>query len=119
MLVGAADEAISFSGFVIRVRLIAEGIKPEFLCHYMKSKGVVAHLLAGGGGANISNLNQGILSNLPVSVPSLEDQQDFVDSMNQLNTSIEKLVKVAVSKLADLAQLRQSLLQKAFSGQLT
>ena len=119
MLVGDTDEAISFSGFVIRIRLLAEGIKPKFLCHYMKSRGAVAHLLAGGGGANISNLNQGILSSLPIVVPPLEDQQDFVDSMNQLNMSINKLVEVATSKVAAIASLRQSLLQKAFSGQLT
>jgi type I restriction enzyme S subunit len=119
MLVGETDEVVSFSGFVIRIRLIAKNIKPEFLCHYMKSRGAVAHLLAGGGGANISNLNQGILSSLPVAVPPLEEQQNFVDSMNQLNMSINKLVEIAASKLTDLANLRQSLLQKAFSGQLT
>ena len=119
MLVGETEEDLSFSGFVIRIRVSSAAINPEYLCHFMKSKSAVAHLLAGGGGANISNLNQGILSSLPVSVPSAEKQREFVSSMNNLNAKIELLVEQAEAKLTDLANLRQSLLQKAFSGELT
>ena len=119
MLVGETEEDLSFSGFVIRIRALSTDVDPEYLCHFMKSKAAVAHLLAGGGGANISNLNQGILSSLPVAVPSTAKQREFASSMNNLNAKIELLVEQAEAKIFDLANLRQSLLQKAFSGQLT
>jgi type I restriction enzyme S subunit len=81
----------------------------------MKSAIATAHLRAGGGGANISNLNQGILSSLPILVPNLETQNQFVGSMRRLNEQVDSLKHAATSKLTDLADLRQSLLQKAFS----
>jgi len=119
MVMGDVDEVVSYSGFVIRIRLTAGKLDPRFLCHYMKSDEAIAHLRAGGGGANISNLNQKVLSSLTVPVPSLEEQRAFIDSMALLDTNIDSLTKHAASKLADLSALRQSLLQKAFSGQLT
>ncbi|EIL93183.1 restriction endonuclease subunit S [Rhodanobacter sp. 115] len=119
MLVGETEESLSFSGFVIRIRVQSADVDPEYLCHFMKSQAAVAHLLAGGGGANISNLNQGILSSLPVAIPSAEKQREFVSSMNNLSAKIELLVEQAEAKISDLANLRQSLLQKAFSGELT
>jgi type I restriction enzyme S subunit len=119
MLVPDTDETLSFSGFVIRVRLRTSQITPEFLCHYMRSSISTSHLHAGGGGANISNLNQRILSSLPLIIPSLDDQSAFVSSMNALRDQTEQLRRAVLLRIADIADLRQSLLQKAFSGQLT
>lgn len=118
MVMGDVDEVVSYSGFVIRVRLTAGKLDPRFLCYYMKSGEAIAHLRAGGGGANISNLNQRVLSSLVVPVPSLEEQRVFIDSMALLNAHVDTLIEHAKSKLAALVALRQSLLQKAFAGEL-
>lgn len=118
MLVPEIDEKISFSGFVIRIRITRKDLAPEYLCYYMKSATATAHLRAGGGGANISNLNQGILSRLPILVPNNESQNLFVTSMRRLNAQVDILKHAAQTKLTDLVDLRQPLLQQAFSGQL-
>jgi type I restriction enzyme S subunit len=85
----------------------------------MKSSQAITHLRAGGGGANISNLNQKVLDSLCVPVPSHRVQAEIVQQLGDLNTVCSQLRQSIACKIADLADLRQSLLQKAFAGELT
>ena len=78
-----------------------------------------AALTAGGDGANISNLNQKILSNLIIKIPSLKTQLSAIEELESFQSSIRKTLAQYNSKLNDLEDLRQSLLQKAFAGELT
>ena len=66
MLFPETNDAVSFSGFTIRIRLRSDCIIPEYLCSYMRTKDARKKLTAGGGGANISNLNQRLLSSFPI-----------------------------------------------------
>ncbi|MER2508383.1 MAG: restriction endonuclease subunit S [Amaricoccus sp.] len=118
MLVRHVHGDVSFSGFVIRVRLLSKAVLPEYLCHYMKSPDAVAHLHAGGGGANISNLNQGTLSALSVPVPCIEVQSNLVEDIHLLNDRATQLQAEIEGKFAGIATLRQAVLQRAFAGQL-
>lgn len=64
-------------------------------------------------------LNQNALNSIPVPFPSLEIQAEMVDKLDDLRGSKERLIEVCQQKLAALTELKQSLLQKAFSGELT
>ncbi|MFV1463231.1 restriction endonuclease subunit S [Phaeobacter sp. JH57H2] len=119
LLADKTDENASFSGFTIRIRINSSDLDPQYLCHYLKSADARKRLVAGGGGANISNLNQKILSNLTLGVPDHNRQQAFVVAMENLAQQTQKLTKVYRDKLSDIEDLRQSLLKKAFSGELT
>jgi type I restriction enzyme S subunit len=119
MLVPALIEPVVFSGFTIRIRLHTDSILPEFLCEQMKTKAVRALLMEGGGGANISNLNQRLLSGLPIQVPGIAAQSDLLDRLATLGGEVEAIEQLYRAKLHDLDDLRQSLLQKAFAGELT
>ena len=119
MLVGDVGDDVSFSGFVIRVRLISKAILPEYVCHYMKSAEAVSHLRAGGGGANISNLNQGILSGLSVPVPPLEVQSTLVAGIHRVNDLAASLELSIKRKLADIWISANRSCSEPFSGQLT
>lgn len=50
---------------------------------------------------------------------SLEDQRDNVVVLNEINAETHRLESIYQQKLTALAELKQSLLQKAFSGELT
>ena len=119
MLVPSLAEQVSFSGFTIRIRLITDKLLPEYLCEYMRTKKARRTLIDGGGGSNISNLNQGLLSSLPIRFPDLAAQRDTLHELDLARTQSIELVRQYETKLQSLDALRQSLLQRAFSGELT
>lgn len=72
-----------------------------------------------GNGATVDTLTIGKLQRLLIPKPSLEEQKRIVVSLTATEQAILHLESAYARKLTDLANLRQSLLQKAFSGQLT
>ncbi|CDU01954.1 hypothetical protein VCR3J2_60082 [Vibrio coralliirubri] len=110
---------VSHSGFTIRVRLSSSAILPSYLTHYLKSKHVHNLLIRSGEGANISSLNQKALASLPVCFPEKNEQLRLVHDIEAIQSKTMALVNVYEQKLAALDELKQSLLQQAFTGQLT
>jgi len=64
-------------------------------------------------------LNQKKLNTIPIPVPSAEDQRQLVNKMDRIGRDVRTLAKQNGTKLTALKELKQSLLQKAFSGELT
>ncbi|OOZ39820.1 hypothetical protein BOW53_10230 [Solemya pervernicosa gill symbiont] len=119
MLVPEVEEQTSFSGFVIRIRFDTARIVPKFLLWFMKSNATVKQLTREGGGANINNINQKKLSALPVSYPSSPGEQlEMAQKLDELSLELERLESIYQQKLNSLIELKQSLLQKAISGEL-
>jgi type I restriction enzyme S subunit len=56
---------------------------------------------------------------LLIPLPSLENQQNAVEKLKKLEKEIETLEALYVSKLSNIEELKKSILQKAFSGELT
>ncbi len=67
---------------------------------------------------NQANINGTKLKTYPIYLPSLEMQKEVVSELYELQNQIKALEKVCQSKLKALAELKQSILQKAFTGQL-
>jgi len=118
MLVGDVDEIVSYSGFIIRIRFDAKIIFPEFLLHFMKCQVTRDILTAGGGGANINNINQEKLSALLVPIPPYKTQVKLADVLDSLREQTQRLARIYERKLAALAELKKSLLHQAFTGEL-
>ncbi len=118
MLVPEMDGKTSYSGFVIRIRFDATAVSPRFLLRYLKSSKTRARLTRDGGGANISNINQAKLSELPISLPAFRLQEELADKLDVLATETERLESLYVQKQAALDTLKKSLLHQAFSGAL-
>jgi len=119
LLSGDLKEKVSHSGFTIRIRLNLKNIYSPYLCHYLKSQKVRKELIKSGTGINIKSLNQVALSSLLVSFPkSLVEQKSIVKKLDALSEQTKKLEVIYKQKLADLEELKKSLLKKAFSGEL-
>jgi restriction endonuclease S subunit len=118
MLVPTIDEVISYSGFVIRIRCDTSVVLPRFLLHFMKSSATRERLTRDGGGANISNINQGKLAALNFPVPPRETQQAVVQKLDRLVEETDRLESVYERKNDALDALKKSLLHQAFTGQL-
>jgi type I restriction enzyme S subunit len=119
LLMGEVNSKTSYSGFTIRIRLKNNQINAEFLTYYLKSASTHELLINSGEGANISNLNQKILTALPVTYPSYEQQIKLLSNIKKIEGETDSLKKVYANKLASMDELKKSILQKAFSGELT
>lgn len=119
LLIGEVQERTTFSGFTIRARRFTEEVLPQYLCHFLKSSHIRRELVDGGNGANIRSLNQGALSKLRINFPvALSKQERIVEQLETMQSETQHLESLYQRKISALDELKQSLLQQAFSGQL-
>jgi type I restriction enzyme S subunit len=70
-------------------------------------------------GSIMAGLNMGIIKDLPLQLPSIATQRAIVETFSIVSDDVDGMKGVYRQKLAAIAELKQSILQKAFSGQLT
>ena len=70
-------------------------------------------------GATTPHLYQREIKQILVPVPPLEEQKQISDRLDGIGAETARLEAIYEQKLKDLVELKQSLLQKAFSGELT
>lgn len=63
-------------------------------------------------------LNQAMLNKIPIPFPSIVDQNVVVKRLNTLSTETKKLESIYQQKISDLEELKKTILQKAFNGEL-
>lgn len=98
------DSSATFSGFCIRCRYNREILSPLFLSYYLSSRAVREYITSQGRGCNISNLNQKILSSIPLMLPPLSLQNQFASKIE----AIEAQKKRVEASIADLETLLAS-----------
>ena len=64
------------------------------------------------------NLSITDLKKLLIPCPSVEKQKEIVIKLNSMSNETKKLEAIYTQKIADLEEMKKSILQKAFSGQL-
>jgi type I restriction enzyme S subunit len=69
-------------------------------------------------GANTRFLKLGMIQGLQIALPSLKEQQIIVQKLDALSNETKKLEAIYTQKINDLEELKKSVLQKAFSGEL-
>ncbi len=92
------------------------GNHPKFVFHLLK----LFDLSRFASGAGVPTLNRNDVHDEFVTLPiSLETQADIANKIDELCDVAETIKRTYQTKLQDLDDLRQSLLQKAFAGELT
>lgn len=69
-------------------------------------------------GAGTKFLKLGMIKELQINLPSLLEQKDVVAKLDGISSEAKKLETIYQTKLADLEELKKSILQKAFNGEL-
>ncbi|HRG67301.1 MAG TPA: restriction endonuclease subunit S [Saprospiraceae bacterium] len=64
-------------------------------------------------------LNQAMLNTIPIPYPPLKVQTSIINKFDILSLETKKLESIYQQKLNDLEELKKSILQKAFAGELT
>jgi type I restriction enzyme S subunit len=109
-----------FAGYLIRVTPKKEKLTNEFLNHYLNSD--VAREYGRsvmGKSVNQANISGSKLKTYPINLPKLERQHEITLELDTLKVKVQEMQALYRSKLQDISDLRQSLLQKAFAGELT
>ena len=69
-------------------------------------------------GATMKNLNNKALSNLVIEFPSVSEQTEIVSRLDRMYSEVEMLKRTISLKMECLEELKQSMLQEAFRGNL-
>ena len=69
-------------------------------------------------GASYPAIRDGDVFSQIIEYPPLEEQQKIVQQLDELQEQIKKLEQIYEQKIKDLDELKQSILQKAFNGEL-
>jgi type I restriction enzyme S subunit len=77
-----------------------------------------ANLQSLSKGSAQDNINLGTFKNKLFPLPSLKQQQKIVKKLNALQSETKKLEVIYQQKIDDLIELKKSILQKAFNGEL-
>ena len=83
------QELVTHSAFTIKLRFTSNQVIPRFYAYLFRSSLMRQTFSAHGNGTNISNLNQGILSNLEVPLPPLPIQRKIAAILSAYDDLIE------------------------------
>lgn len=92
-----------------------EKITQTFIEYYLNSIPLDLYV----SGMAQPKLNQKALNSIPIPVPSPDEQKQIVAILNEAFEGIDQAIRNTEKNLANLNELKQSILQKAFTGQLT
>lgn len=111
MLVKTGKTRTLYSGFCIRCRISdPNALSPTFLITFLMNRSIKFILRNEGRGANISNINQKMLSNLPIPLPSLPLQHAFAAKVR----AIERQKQLVNDSIRELQTLLDSRMQEYF-----
>lgn len=101
------------------IRTKKEVLDSRFLNLLLTSKPYKDQLLfTGEQGATRQAITKAQIEAFRISIPSFTEQQTIVRQLDALRAETQKLEAVYQKKLADLEELKKSILQKAFAGEL-
>ncbi|WP_246564537.1 PDDEXK nuclease domain-containing protein [Leptothoe spongobia] len=95
--------------------------KMEFIYWHFRTRAFRELITNSANGANptMKKINKGIVQNLPVALPEISIQQSIVKKLDAFVFETQRLETIYHKKLVALNELKQSILQKAFTGALT
>ncbi len=108
----------AFGGFM-GILVPAKRVLPKYLFYLTRSDIYRDFIDALSDGMNINNLKWSQLSQFQVPLPPLPEQQRIATFLDKLSAEKQTLVDIYKTKIRSLAELKQSMLHQAFTGELT
>jgi type I restriction enzyme S subunit len=90
----------------------------NFLYHLLLSKDFTDYAILGSQRAGMPKVNREHLFAYKLKLPSIKEQKSIVQKLDALSLETKKLEAIYQQKINDLEELKKSVLQKAFAGQL-
>jgi type I restriction enzyme S subunit len=93
-------------------------ILPRYLSHFMSSRSVRTAWSEAAQGTNINNLKRDDILQTECLLPSLSEQKRIVTRLDAMRAKTSEMVTAYDAKLTAAKNLRQSILESAFAGEL-
>ncbi|HRB97382.1 MAG TPA: restriction endonuclease subunit S [Nitrosomonas sp.] len=97
---------------------LKENVDRVFIKYVLSSPYFFKYAHKEATGATIKNVSLKTMREFKVPIPPLKEQQTIVQKLDVLLTETKKLETIYQQKINDLEELKKSILQKAFSGEL-
>jgi type I restriction enzyme S subunit len=108
-----------FAGYLIRINRNESLIDADYLTYYLNTKAAKQYgNSVRSFGVNQSNINGSKLKTYPLPLSSLDEQQKIVSELESKLTICDKIQETISKSLQQAESLRQSILKKAFEGNL-
>lgn len=118
-LVRGTDTDKLFAGYLIRLRPFKQHVNGKYLHYAFESQFVrnqIEFLAKSTSGVN--NINSSELQSLIIPIPSLEEQNEIVNQLDNLLDTNQMVFEQLEVEIKKAYHLKSSILSKAFSGQL-
>jgi len=98
---------------------LIEEVDKEFIKYFIQNPSLYKYLHTSATGATIKNVSLKTMRGLKINLPSLKKQNEIVKELDKFSTLSNELQNHYQQKLNNLEELKKSILQKAFRGELT
>jgi type I restriction enzyme S subunit len=104
---------------IVPVRLNPEKVLQRFGYYQFASPSIQTQIQAGTYGAALMQINIRDFKKIKMLVPPLSIQKTIVDKLDDVKPDLVRVEEIYAIKILAFDELKKSLLQKAFSGELT
>lgn len=114
------DEKVVFAQRIITLQPDPGRIDSTFFKYLLMSRTMQDRIHAKGTGATAKGIKASLLKKIPFSyAPDINEQRRIATTLDSLSEAADRMKEVAENKLAALSELKQSLLHRAFRGELS
>ncbi len=118
-LISEAEESFIYAGYLIRLRPNQRLVSPAFLREVLGSHTLRKQIeQKAKSTSGVNNINSGELQSLIVPLCLIEEQEQVSAMLSEKLSNLDQLENTITTALQQAEALRQSILKKAFSGQL-
>ncbi len=118
-VVGSKEEGLLFAGYLIRVRPNAEKAIAGYINYWLKSPAVRQVIeMTARSTSGVNNINSEEIKSLIFTMPPLSEQNEIVSRVEQLFALADQLEAKVASAQNRIDHRTQSILAKAFRGEL-
>lgn len=103
---------------IVPIRFDASKVDQQFGYHLLRSDNLRRQISAATYGTALMQINIRDVRKLKLRVPGLGRQRELGEKLDELAAKTERLEQIVAAKLKSFGLLRQSLLRRAFSGEL-
>ncbi|GAL93878.1 restriction endonuclease subunit S [Microcystis aeruginosa] len=106
---------------IMKMSINPQWAETKFIYWYFRTS-KLRHLIsnsAQGANPTMKKINKAIVQNFTVFIPPIVEQKKIVEQIEECYQKTQKLETIYQRKLEAIAELKQSILEKAFTGQLS
>ncbi len=113
-------EPVIYPDLIMKLKVDESLVRPRFIYYQLRSSRLrnLITLSAKGANPTMKKINQKSVQLLPIAFPTLTHQDTLIGRLDSVLEASQNLEAVYKSKLAGLSALKNSLLQKVFTGEL-